>query len=188
MAEKEEKLFTDFPPVSTEAWEAKINADLKGKDYERALVWRTYEGINVRPYYRRENLEGLDYLNTLPGEFPFVRGNKKTGNDWFIRQDIFVKDFAEANKKALNILGKGVNSLGFYFDCNTKITKNDLAVLLKDICLEAAEINFVCPCDNCNCALPFAEYVLAGNEDKSKIIGSAPLDPIGSFVLKVWNT
>jgi methylmalonyl-CoA mutase len=184
MAEKEEKLFTDFPPVSTEAWEARINADLKGKDYERALVWRTYEGINVRPYYRRENLEGLDYLNTLPGEFPFVRGNKKSGNDWFIRQDIFVKDFAEANKKVLNILGKGVNSLGFYFDCNTKITKDDLAVLLKDICLEAVEINFVCPCDNCNCALSFAEYVLGGNEDKTQIIGSAPPDPIGSFVLK----
>jgi len=175
MAEKEEKLFTDFPPVSTEAWEARINADLKGKDYERALVWRTYEGINVRPYYRRENLEGL---------FPFVRGNKKSGNDWFIRQDIFVKDFAEANKKVLNILGKGVNSLGFYFDCNTKITKDDLAVLLKDICLEAVEINFVCPCDNCNCALSFAEYVLGGNEDKTQIIGSAPPDPIGSFVLK----
>jgi methylmalonyl-CoA mutase len=184
MADKDQKLFSDFPPVSTEAWEAKINADLKGKDYERALVWRTYEGINVRPYYRRENLEGLGYLNALPGEFPFVRGNKKTGNDWFIRQDIFVKDFAEANKKALNILGKGVNSLGFYFDCNTKITNDDLAVLLKDICLEAAEINFVCQCDNCNCALPFAEYVLAGNEDKTQIIGSAPLDPIGSFVLK----
>jgi methylmalonyl-CoA mutase len=184
MADKDQKLFSDFPPVSTEAWEAKINADLKGKDYERALVWRTYEGINVRPYYRRENLEGLNYLNTLPGEFPFVRGNKETGNDWFIRQDIFVKDFAEANKKALIVLSKGVNSLGFYFDCNTKITKDDLALLLKDICLDAVEINFVCPCDNCNCALPFAEHVLAGNEEKTKIIGSSPLDPIGSFVLK----
>jgi hypothetical protein len=37
--------------------------------------------------------KGLDYLNSLPGEFPYVRGNKKTGNDWFIRQDIYVKDF-----------------------------------------------------------------------------------------------
>ena len=184
MADKDQKLFSDFPSVSTEAWEARIKVDLKGRDYERALVWRTYEGINVRPYYRSENLEGLDYLNAVPGEFPFVRGNKKTGNDWFIRQDIFVKDFAEANKKALNILGKGVNSLGFYFDCSAKITKEDLAVLLKDICLEATEINFVCPCDNCNCALPFAEFILAGKENKTKIMGSSPLDPIGSFVLK----
>ena len=50
MSEKNIKLFADFPPVSTEEWEAKINADLKGKDYERALVWRTNEGFNVKPY------------------------------------------------------------------------------------------------------------------------------------------
>lgn len=184
MTDINQKLFSDFPPVTTDEWEGKINADLKGKDYDRALVWKTYEGINVRPYYRGENLGSLDYLESLPGEFPFVRGNKKTGNDWFIRQDIFVKDFAEANKKALNILGKGVTSLGFYFDCNTKVTKDDLAVLLKDICLEAAEINFVCPCDNCNCALPFAAYISERKENKTKIIASSPLDPVGSFVLK----
>lgn len=184
MTDINQKLFSDFPPVTTDEWEGKINADLKGKDYDRALVWKTYEGINVRPYYRGENLGSLDYLESLPGEFPFVRGNKKTGNDWFIRQDIFVKDFAEANKKALNILGKGVTSLGFYFDCNTTVTKDDLAVLLKDICLEAAEINFVCPCDNCNCTLPFAAYISERKENKTKIIASSPLDPIGSFVLK----
>lgn len=184
MGEKELKLFTDFAPVTTEEWEAKINADLKGKDYERALVWKTYEGFNVRPYYRRENLENTPYLNALPGEFPFVRGNKKNNNDWFVRQDIFVKDFSEANKKALNILGKGITSLGFYFDCCNKITKADLAVLLKDICVEAAEINFVCGCENCNCAEEFAEYVAEGSWDNDKVIASTSIDPIASFVLK----
>ena len=157
MADNNQKLFPEFEPVSTEAWEAAINDNLKGKDYERTLIWRTYEGINVRPYYRRENLDGLDYLNVTPGEFPFVRGNKKTGNDWYIRQDIYVKDFTEANKKGLSILGKGVNSLGFCFDCNSHVTKADLEVLLKGICLEAVEINFMCLCGNCNYALPFTE-------------------------------
>ena len=184
MGDKKLKLFTDFPPVSTEDWEAKINADLNSKDYERALIWRTYEEFNVRPYYRSENLNNLEYLNTLPGEFPFVRGNRKDNNDWFVRQDIFVKDFKEANKKALNILGKGVNSLGFYFDCVRKISIADLEISLKDICLEAAEINFVCGCDNCNCAVEFAEYVLQGKEIKEKIVASTALDPIASFILK----
>ena len=54
-----EKLFTEFPPVSTEQWEAVIATDLKGADYDRKLVWKTAEGFNVRPYYRAENLEGL---------------------------------------------------------------------------------------------------------------------------------
>ncbi len=45
MEEKEQKLFTEFQPVTTQEWEDKIIADLKGKDYERSLVWKTYEGF-----------------------------------------------------------------------------------------------------------------------------------------------
>ncbi|WP_320110571.1 methylmalonyl-CoA mutase family protein [Draconibacterium orientale] len=184
MADKEQKLFTDFAPITTEEWEAKINADLKGKDYERSLVWKTYEGFNVRPYYRQENLAGKDYLESLPGEFPYVRGNNKTNNDWFIRQNIFVTDFEEANKKALEVLGKGITSLGFLFSECGSVTKESLGVLLKDICLEAAEVNLVCPCDNNHCAEAFAAYVSEGNWDNDKVIASASLDPIGTFTLK----
>jgi len=184
MTDKDQKLFADFAPVTTEEWEAKINADLNGKDYERALVWKTWEGFSVRPYYRWENLESLNYLDTLPGEFPFVRGNKKTGNDWLIRQNIFVSDFETANKKALEILGKGVNSLGFYFSNCENISKESLSVLLKDICLEAAEINLVCPDDSGNCAEIFAQYVSEGKWANENVVASASIDPIGTFVLK----
>lgn len=65
----------EFPPVLTSEWEAAIQADLKGADYEKKLVWRTEEGIPVRPYYRNENLKGLELqTNLLPGVFPYVRG------------------------------------------------------------------------------------------------------------------
>ena len=50
MANTKEKLFAEFPPVSTEQWEAVITTDLKGADYERKLVWKTGEGFDVRPY------------------------------------------------------------------------------------------------------------------------------------------
>ena len=184
MEEKEQMLFTDFPPVTTQEWEDKIIADLKGQDYERALIWQTYEGINVRPYYREEDILNLTYQEILPGEFPFIRGTK-TDNNWQIRQDIFVNDLKQANKKALTVLGKGVTSLGFYFDCSRKITVVDLEILLKDICLEAAEINFVCGCENCNCAEAFTEYVISKNKlDKTQIIASSAIDPITSMILK----
>ena len=78
MANTKEKLFTEFPPVSTEQWEAAITTDLKGADYERKLVWKTGEGFNVRPYYRAANLEGIDFLQAEAGRFPYVRG---THND-----------------------------------------------------------------------------------------------------------
>ena len=106
-------LFNEFPQVATADWEAKIVADLKGADYDKKLVWKTIEGFNVRPYYRAENLETLGYLHQLPGEFPFVRGKNVDQNEWFIRQDIEVSDVAAANKKALEVLNKGVTSLGF---------------------------------------------------------------------------
>jgi methylmalonyl-CoA mutase len=68
----------DFPPVPTPAWEAAIAKDLKGADYDKKLVWRTDEGIAVRPYYRAGNLAGLEaQTRTAPGQFPFARGGAK---------------------------------------------------------------------------------------------------------------
>jgi methylmalonyl-CoA mutase len=76
----------DFPPVSSETWEAAIAKDLKGADYEKKLVWRTEEGLAVRPYYRAEALAGLeDQLRTMPGRYPFVRGS---GRGWEIAQNL----------------------------------------------------------------------------------------------------
>ena len=59
MAELKEKLFSEFAPVSTEEWMAKITADLKGVPFEKKLVWKTGEGFNVNPFYRAEDIEGL---------------------------------------------------------------------------------------------------------------------------------
>jgi methylmalonyl-CoA mutase len=183
MAETTNNLFTEFPGVTTQQWEDKIIADLKGKDYEKALVWRTNEGISVRPYYRAEHLAGLDYLNNIPGQFPYVRGNKTT-NEWLVRQDIVVTGLAETNKKALEILGKGVNSLGFIFNCASACDIDDLKVLLKDICLEAAEVNLVCACSNCDFTEAFTEIVKTGPWENLNVVASIANDPLGTLVLK----
>lgn len=113
MADSKEKLFSDFPPVSTQEWMDKITVDLKGADFEKKLVWKTNEGFKVKPFYRQEDLEGLKTTEGLPGQFPYIRGNRKDDNTWFIRQNILVESAEEANAKALDILNKGVDSLGF---------------------------------------------------------------------------
>ena len=69
MADSKEKLFSDFPAVSTEQWMEKITADLKGADFEKKLVWRTNEGFKVKPFYRQEDLEGLQTTEGLPENF-----------------------------------------------------------------------------------------------------------------------
>ena len=76
-----ENFFSEFPPVSTEEWIAKITADLKGGIFDKKLIWRTSERIDIKPFYRKEDVEGMKTTTSLPGEFPFVRGTKKD-NDW----------------------------------------------------------------------------------------------------------
>ena len=183
MAEKYNKLFNEFPPVSTQQWMDKVTADLKGADFNRRLVWKTNEGIDVQPFYREEDLEKLDYLNSLPGEFPFVRGNKKIGNDWLVRQSIQVKDLAEANKKALTYLMKGVNSLAFVFIEATELSVADLAVLLNDIQLDAVEVNFAGNCCSRKVTEAFAAFVKQGNWDPKSIRASVEYDPFGKYAL-----
>lgn len=142
MAEKKEKLFDQFPPVSTAEWKAKVEADLKGAPFDKKLVWRTNEGFNVQPMYRAEDIEDLATTNSLPGEFPYVRGTR-TDNDWLTRQEIIAETPAEANAKALDVLTKGVTSLGFRVE---EPTAETVATLLKGIDLMAVEVNFTsCP-------------------------------------------
>ena len=58
---KTHKPFWDFEPVSARAWKQKIQADLKGGDYNELLTWLSPEGITVKPFYTEEDLpEGLD--------------------------------------------------------------------------------------------------------------------------------
>ena len=137
---KREKLFTEFPPVPTEKWEEVITADLKGADYERKLVWRTGEGFNVRPYYRAENLEGIQFLGSQAGEFPFVRGTR-THNRWHVHQTVAVECPKEANAEALKLLNSGVDSLGFSI-AKEGFTAADLDELLREISIPAVELTF----------------------------------------------
>ncbi|WP_295878426.1 methylmalonyl-CoA mutase family protein [uncultured Alistipes sp.] len=135
-----EKLFTEFPPVPTEKWEEVIKADLKGADYERKLVWRTGEGFNVRPYYRAENLEGLRFLGSQPGEFPYVRGTR-ANNHWHVHQTIRVECPKAANEEALKLLNAGVDALGLCI-ASENFSAADLDTLLAGIHIPAIELTF----------------------------------------------
>ena len=184
MNEKDIKIISEFPPISTAAWEEQINIDLKGKDYEKSLIWKTNEGFTVRPYYRAENIEGLDFPGSLPGEFPYVRGKNSSGNHWLVRQDIVVTDMVAANSKALEILDKGVTSLGFVFKNCTLSTVDDLKLLLKDIHLDAVEINFVLCCKRKEFFETLMAFLIELRTDPSVVRISINHDPVGRFILR----
>ncbi|MDR1810501.1 MAG: methylmalonyl-CoA mutase family protein, partial [Prevotella sp.] len=182
MSNQKEKLFTDFPAVSTEEWMAKIVADLKGADFEKKLVWKTNEGFKVNPFYRSENLDGFKTVDSLPGEFPYVRGTK-TDNDWYVRQDIQVADLKAANAKALDILNKGVTSLGFEIDSDA-VTLDNIKILLNGIHPEAVELNFSTCGRYLELVQILADYLKSTGADLTKCFGSVNFNPFKPLLRK----
>ncbi|MEJ5304134.1 MAG: methylmalonyl-CoA mutase small subunit [Bacteroidales bacterium] len=180
-----EKLFEEFPPVSTEKWEEVIKEDLKGADYEKKLIWQTPEGFKVKPYYRAEDLEGIDFIKSMPGEFPFVRGNKPLDNTWFIRQDINVKEtgIEGANHKALEILQKGVDSVGFFIPDDMPISYEDFAKLMQNIWVKGIEVNFRAGHQSQKIAEYLKMLMDQRNRDYERLQGSLDFDPLGYLTL-----
>ena len=187
MSNNKEKLFSEFQAPTTQEWLDKIQVDLKGADFNKKLVWRTNEGFNVQPFYRREDVLKLKTPDALPGEFPFVRGNKKDNNNWYVRQDIFAKEAKEANTKALDILNKGIDSLGFYIP-GDKVSKDFIETLLENILCDVVEINFsTCKRHTLELAQILVAYFENKGYDKSKVVGSIDFDPIEKIVMKGKN-
>jgi len=182
------KMFDEFPPVSKEKWEEIIQKDLKGADYERKLVWNTPEGFKVHPYYRQEDLTDKEYLETLPGDFPFIRGNNKDIYEWEIRQDIEVSDPQVSNKEALFLLDKGVTSLGFGLKCEKDLctikNQDELSKLLKDIHIDCIGLYFKSGHNTPDILKLLSEEVQKRGFDKEKIKGAACYDPIGFLTVK----
>ncbi|GAT62654.1 methylmalonyl-CoA mutase small subunit [Paludibacter jiangxiensis] len=175
-----QKLFTEFPAVSTQEWMDKAIADLKGADFEKKLVWRTNEGFNVKPFHREEDLAGLKTTGSVPGHFPYVRGTK-ADNSWLIRQDIDVCNdcLAAANAKAVDLLTKGVTSLGFVID-REAVSAENIAALLNGIDIEKVEVNFkTCATVSVKLTEIFVAYAQKAGADPKKVFGSVNFDLIG---------
>ncbi len=184
MAEEKLNLLADFPAVSTKEWKDKIIADLKGADFDKKLVWRTPEGFNVQPFYRQEDLKGLKTTVSAPGQFPYVRGTK-TNNEWAIRQNICAcKNARKANAKALEVLNKGITSLGFCLDAE-KLNYHFIKVLLDGIKADAIAINFsICPCAAPELAGILVRYYGRSGYDFKKVVGSINVDPMKQMLIK----
>ena len=184
MSNNKEKLFSEFPAPTTQEWLDKIQVDLKGADFNKKLVWRTNEGFNVQPFYRREDVLKLKTPDALPGEFPFVRGNHKDNNVWYVRQDIDATDAKEANNKALDILNRGIDSLGFSIP-GDKVTPEFIDTLLEGIRCDIVEVNFTtCKRHTLELAKVLVSYFNAKGYDKDKVVGSVDFDPIEKMVMK----
>ncbi len=98
---KGKTLFDDFSEVSGKAWKQKIQYDLKGKDYNEAVVWDSPEGIKVKPFYHADDFIEKNNLVTA------------SSHPWNIGQVIYAGNSIMANEKAQKMIGKGAEALRF---------------------------------------------------------------------------
>ncbi len=184
----DKKLFSEFTSPTRQDWLDKIQVDLKGADFQKKLVWKTDEGFSVQPFYMKDDLEKLGTLDSEPGEFPYVRGNKACDNNWFVRQEICSESAAEANKKALEVLGKGVDSLGFMVPAE-QLSTEYVQTLLDGIYCDCVELNFkVCAKHALELAQILVAYFTAKAYDPARINASIDFDPIKGMIMKGKDT
>jgi methylmalonyl-CoA mutase len=113
------RFFEDFPVPSYDEWYKVTEESLKGASFEKKLISRTYEGIDLQPMYRQEDAAQLPHKEALPGFAPYVRGNTPLGyvtNPWKIAQE-FAYATPEACNEAIQIdMQRGQNSVSLKLD------------------------------------------------------------------------
>ena len=181
MDQNNDKLFGTFPPINTADWEALITNDLKGADYQKKLIWKTSDGFDVKPYYRDEDTQRIGFINSDPGEYPFVRGNQVNSNNWEIRQDIETDDQSEANRLAVDAVKRGATGLGLV--ASELETESDVEELLDGIDSTKVAINF-----GAASSYPALIKVVASHAKSKKLTvaelkGSFDFDPISYLLL-----
>jgi methylmalonyl-CoA mutase len=176
MSSKKRDLFAEFDATATAEWEAAIVKSLKGKDYDDTLIWKTIEGIDVRPYYRSDDVE---HPSSLPGQKPFDRGTRTGDNKWEIRADIAGDNLVNANKTVLTALANGANNIAF----QTPISNPEgLDILLHDVMLELINVQFAADHHVLDLHQWFCDMLRARGLKSDQIRGAYAYDPIGNLV------
>ena len=116
-------LFDEFNGVSPAEWKQQIQVDLKGADYNETLLWKTEEGITVKPFYTKEDRTNTK-VNTPQKGFA-------------ICQSTFIDDEKKANAFAIDSLQRGASSIHFLAK-----KEFDYKTLLKGIDTENTTIYF----------------------------------------------
>lgn len=184
---KEKKLFEGFPPVSKEEWIEVAKKDLKGKDFEKSLVWNTYEDFDVNPFYTTEDLKYL--TDPALGYFPYLRTNKVDGSNWNICEEIAVKDVRKANLIAHNSLKGGADSLVFRCEYNESEIRgvsvqslSDFEDLLRGVDIERAHISFIPGISGIEIISLFASFVKNQKFFQENIQGCLFFSPLNRLV------
>ena len=196
-----------FPESNLEAWKKAAQKSAQNGDIEK-LGWNTPDGIQLKALYTAADTEGLNYINTLPGFEPFVRGPQATMysvRPWTIRQYAGFSTAQESNafyRKALAAGGQGV-SVAFdlathrgYDSDHPRVTGDvgkagvaidsveDMKILFDEIPLDKVSVSMTMN----GAVLPvLAGYIVAGEEQgvkQEQLSGTIQNDILKEFMVR----
>jgi len=205
MIEKNINLEKDFPYPSYDDWKKTAEKDLKGELFEKKLITKTYEGINLQPLYTQKDLEETGFERNLPGFEYFIRNTKSSGylsDGWEICQSIPYILPIQVNEALKHDIKRGLNSINFCPDLMTKkgidISRGynedfgkggtnicdykDFSECLEGIDIEKFPINIDSGYDGIIWLSLLELLVKQRKANKNKIRGSLNIDPYAFFV------
>ncbi|NDK54667.1 methylmalonyl-CoA mutase subunit beta [Pontibacter fetidus] len=137
-----QKLFSEFTPATATDWEERARKDLRDTPLEQ-LTWHTYEGIDIKPYYTRQDLDQLPATRQKPGNYPFTRGTRTAANTWLNIQEIKVEGNGKpAIDKAADALTRGADGIHFILPQPELF---DIVYLLSKIDLNKHTVSYTLP-------------------------------------------
>ncbi len=199
---KKFNLKEEFTPPGFDTWKNKVIEDLKGADYDKKLLTRTYEGITINPIYTKDDIKDLPLIDELPGSSNYLRGTKASGNtkeSWLIAQEIPYADAEEFNVALLNDLQRGQTAVSIKFDSATELgldadyakpeqvgdkglsvsALKSFSRALNKVDLRKYPIFIDCGFSSLPFIMIFKAYLKQNNIQFSELKGSIESDPIG---------
>jgi methylmalonyl-CoA mutase len=198
--------------VSIDDWRTQAERELKGADPD-TLVWRTPEGIEVKPLFTATDLDHLEFggeatTDTLPGFAPFVRGVRSTmyaNRPWTVRQYAGFSTAEESNAFYRRNLAAGQMGLSVAFDLATHRgydsdhprvvgdvgkagvaidSVEDMKILFDGIPLEKMSVSMTMN----GAVIPtMAMFIVAGEEqgvDRARLSGTIQNDILKEFMVR----
>lgn len=196
----------EFSPATPEEWKAAAEKLLKGAPFEKKMITRTYEGIDLRPIYMPQDRAPLPRDSGFPGEAPFRRGTTSDGHvlsPWWVSQEFPYGDPQTANAALVSDIERGQTAAYFPLDAAARLGLDpdkadpsqvgsgglsvssiaDLAVLLKGVDLTAVPVHIEADLGTPALLAMLVAYADREGVPADHLSGAVTTDPLG-FLLR----
>ncbi|MDQ5980808.1 MAG: methylmalonyl-CoA mutase [Verrucomicrobiota bacterium] len=196
-------LFAEFPPPAPTDWRRVAEESLEGAPFEKKLVTRTPEGIDLQPIYTRADAGAA--AGEWPGLPPYGRGSAALGaraHGWQICQELPYGAPAEFNAALLQDLNRGQNSINLLLDIATRLgldpdearpgevggcglslaTLDDFARALRGVDLSAVPVYGPAGISALPLAAMFASAMIEQGKKPTELQGGVLADPFSEWL------